>query len=41
MGWLQANEDKLHKLARELVKEETLSGDQIARLLGLPQASLR
>jgi ATP-dependent Zn protease len=35
---LMANEDKLHLLAKELVKEETLSGDQIARLLGIPMA---
>lgn len=38
---LKANEDKLHTLARELVKEETLSGEQIARLLGLPKAEAR
>jgi ATP-dependent Zn protease len=33
---LVSNEDKLHKLANELLKEETLSGEQIGRLLGLP-----
>jgi ATP-dependent Zn protease len=33
---LIANEDKLHKLAAALVQEETMSGDQISKLLGLP-----
>ena len=33
---LQRNEDKLHKLAAALVKEETMSGAEIAALLRLP-----
>lgn len=35
---LKANEDKLHLLAKELIKEETLSGEQIRKLLKLPTA---
>lgn len=33
---IKANEDKLHKLASALVERETMSGDQISELLGLP-----
>ena len=33
---LRRHEDKLHKLAAALIKEETLSGEQIATLLRLP-----
>jgi ATP-dependent Zn protease len=33
---IQANEGKLHELAKALVERETLSGDQISELLGLP-----
>lgn len=33
---IKANEDKLHKLATALVEQETMSGDQISELLGLP-----
>lgn len=33
---IKANEDKLHKLATALVEHETMSGDQISELLGLP-----
>ena len=33
---LKQNEDKLHKLASALVERETMSGEQISELLGLP-----
>lgn len=33
---IKANEDKLHTLATALCERETLSGDQIRELLGLP-----
>lgn len=33
---IKSNEDKLHKLASALVERETLSGEQIRELLGLP-----
>ena len=32
---LLENEDKLHKLARELIKEETLTGDQVREIIGV------
>ena len=38
---LTAHEDKLHKLASALIKEETLSGEQIGRLLGLPHKAAK
>ena len=31
---LKENEDKLHKLAAELIKEETLTGDQVREIIG-------
>lgn len=33
---IKSNEDKLHKLATALCERETLSGEQIRELLGLP-----
>jgi len=35
---LLENEDKLHKLAGELIKEETLTGDQVREIIGVKNA---
>lgn len=36
MRMLKENEDKLHVLAKLLIERETLSGDEIREVLGLP-----
>jgi ATP-dependent metalloprotease len=38
---LLENEDKLHKLAGELIKEETLTGDQVREIIGVKNASAK
>lgn len=36
MCMLKENEDKLHMLAKHLIERETMTGDEIRDILGLP-----